>query len=93
MYTQTTCKMHQTIKIVFKKNANQQIHINKKRNNNMLFLLHKRFFLIISLFIYNVMNLTLSCNYFGHLCNVVKCGQLMVLDVNMNYVDHKIHPW
>lgn len=55
-----------------------------------LFSLHKRFLFIISLFIYDVINLMISCNYFGHLCNmVVICGQLMVLDVKMNHVDHK----
>jgi hypothetical protein len=54
----------------------------------MLFPLHQRSFSITRFFIYNVINLAISCNYFGHLCNMVICVQFLVLDVKMNYVDH-----
>ncbi len=35
------------------------------------------------------MNLAISYNYFDRLCNMVICVQFLVLDVKMNYVDHK----
>jgi hypothetical protein len=55
----------------------------------MLFPLHQRSFAITRFFIYNVMNLAISYNYFDRLCNMVICVQFLVLDVKMNYVDHK----
>jgi hypothetical protein len=56
----------------------------------MSFLLHKRTLSIINLFIYNVMNLVINCNYFDCLCNMVIRVQLLVLNVKINYVDHKL---
>jgi len=56
----------------------------------MLFLLHKRTLSITSLFIYNIMNLVINCNYFDCLCNMVIRVQLLVLNVKTNYVDHKL---
>ncbi len=53
----------------------------------MLFLLHNRTPSITSLFIYNVMNLVINCNYFYCICNLVICVQLLVLNVKINYVD------
>jgi hypothetical protein len=55
----------------------------------MLFPLHQKSLSIARLFIYNVMNLTISCNYFSHFCNMVICVQFLMLNVKMNYVDHK----
>jgi hypothetical protein len=55
----------------------------------MLFLLHIRSFSIID-FIYNVMNLVVNYNFFSRLCNMVICVQLLVLNVKMSYVDHKL---
>jgi hypothetical protein len=36
------------------------------------------------------MNLGVNYNSFSHLCNMVICVQLLVLNVKMNYVDHKL---
>jgi hypothetical protein len=35
------------------------------------------------------MNLVVNYNYFDHVYNMVICVQLLVLDVKMNFVDHK----
>jgi hypothetical protein len=56
----------------------------------MWFPLHRESISIASILIYNVMNLVVNYNYFGHICNMVICVQLLVLDVKMNYVDHKL---
>jgi hypothetical protein len=61
----------------------------QKNNNVMLFALHRKSFSMIRFFIYNVMNLAVNYNSFNRLCNMVICVQLLVLNVKMNYVDHK----
>ncbi len=73
-----------------RKNANQQVHVNtKKKNNDMLFFFHKKSHSIISFFIYNFMNLAISCNSFDCFCSMMIHVKLLVLNVKMNYVDHK----
>jgi hypothetical protein len=81
--------MHQTIRIMSKKMQINKSMLIQKENNDMLFLFHRRSLSIISFFIYNFMNLAISCNFFDCFCSMMIRVQLLVPNAKMNYVDHK----
>jgi hypothetical protein len=72
-----------------KKNANHQVHVNITRKLMTCYSLFIEDPFLSLFFHYNFVNLVISCNSFDHFCNMVICVQLLVVNVKLNYVDHK----